>query len=660
MSERLSRPWLWALLAFALLAGLGLRLYRFPLPGSQADPSAPLATLPPGLDSDEAYHTLAALQVWTGGPAEPFFKVDQGLPAAMIYLIALVFQFTGPVAEGGRLVSLGLGIALLGALPMAARQLFPDQRPAAVFTAGLTAFTFWSLNFSRIGLEQMTAAVLIALAWLAFWRWVATGGVARACLAGLTAGLALYTYPAAYALPAALALTGLYLAVWARPRWRPVGREALWLGAALALAAAPLMLFFVNNPEWMLRRSSQVAGGWALWPAAVFKTLGALAWQGDAITRHNVASAPLFDPVQLTWWGVGLAYAIRRWRERPFGLVLIWAGVLLLPAMLSADPAHFGRLAGSLPALLLLGGLGGGVCWAAVSGPRVRPALRWVGQTGLTLGLLWSAGHVAEAYFVRWPQSAGYLDTFDFPERVQAEAVLHAPNADAYLSPSPNNRSMFAFFWHNRPLARSFDGRACTVAPETAARETHWLINVLPGEDTFSAARLTALYPALDSELLFVPQGTPGVARFSVPPGAAIPLTPSLVGGFGDFVELRTVAFNQRPAAGATLQLRLTWRVKAATPADWTVGVYLLDAAQTVLAQDDRRPCNHTFLTPIWQPGELIIEDRTLALPLEIRAGAYSLEIALYQLAGGGRAPAYDANALPTGDRLRAGEVEVR
>jgi hypothetical protein len=96
-----------------------------------------------------------------GGPPVPFFQIDQGIPAAMIYFIALVFHWTGPVAESGRIVSLAFGALMLFVLPMAAAWFFSNSLAVGVFTAVQVAFTFWFVNFSRIGLEQMTCAWFI-------------------------------------------------------------------------------------------------------------------------------------------------------------------------------------------------------------------------------------------------------------------------------------------------------------------------------------------------------------------------------------------------------------------------------------------------------------------------------------------------------------------
>ncbi len=163
-------------LAAILAAGFALRFCHPALPGTRADTTNPLSTLPPGLDSDEAFHTLAALRLTSGGEFVPFFKIDQGLLAAMIYLIALVFRVAGPAAEGGRIASQIAGALILIALPLFARSLFPDLRAAAFFTAAHVAFTFWFVNFSRIGLEQMTAAALMALAVVVFWLWQTRAG----------------------------------------------------------------------------------------------------------------------------------------------------------------------------------------------------------------------------------------------------------------------------------------------------------------------------------------------------------------------------------------------------------------------------------------------------------------------------------------------------
>ncbi len=620
-------------LAIILIAGLALRLYRFAPPGGRADPGQPLASLPPGFDSDEAFHTLAALRL-TRGEAAPFFQIDQGLPAAMIYLIAFVFQFTGPVAEGGRLVSAIAGIVALIALPIFAWRLFPDQPVAVVGAAASTAFIYWFVNFSRLGLEQMTTAALISLAVIAFWQWQGRGRWKWGIGSGITLAVALYSYPAAYFLPITIAGYALYAITLSIPRWQPNWREAIVALAVFGIIIAPLFIFFIQNPDWATRRSTQVAGEWARFFPNYLRALGGLVWRGDDIVRHNLPGRPLLDPAQTILFGLGLLYCLRRWREAPFGFLLIWFGVMALPTALSAQPESFGRIAGAMGAIALIVGVGVIPLWGWL--PR-RLAVAIVAG-----GFIFSAVQTARDYFLLWPQSPAYLDVFDFPERLQAEAIASLPETTtAYLSPSDQARPMFAFLWGDAPRVQSFNGRVCTVFPEHVQRNTVWLVNAL--EDTRSGQVLPAIYPSLDSQVLFVENGSVVVVQYQVPAGATASTPTGSIGRVGNLVEL-AAAETGNASPGAALPVNLKWRVIGATADDWTIGLYLLDAASNVKAQDDRQPCDNSHRTSAWQPGEIIDEDRVLNLPPGLLPGNYTLAVAFYQLSNGQRLPTFAAD----------------
>jgi hypothetical protein len=636
----------YAALALIVLAGLALRLHRFALAGSQADPAAPLTTLPPGLDSDEAFHLLAALRL-TRGEVAPFFKIDQGLPAAMIYLTALVFQFTGPVAEGGRLESAAAGLIVLLAVPLLARRLFPESKSAALIAAAQVAFIFWFVNFSRIGLEQMTAAAMITAAIALYWLWQTRGGLPLALAAGVGLGLALYAYPAAYFTPIVVGLCALHARFFSRPAWHPNRREAAAALAAFLLAAAPLTLFFIQSPDWAARRSAQVAGpGSAL---DLLRTLEAWVWRGDIIVRHNLPGRPLLDPIQSLFVLAGLWVCARRWREAPFALLLIWFGVMLIPAAASDYPQHFGRLSGGVTVAALIAGAGGAAIWQRF--PRAITAVLLAGCVAAS-GLI-----TARDYFVLWPRTPGYLDVFDFAERVQAESVAALPaGTAAYISPSDRGRPMFAFLWGEAARAQSFNGRVCAVFPERAGQETVWLVNTL--EESRTGAVLASAYgAALTVEVLFVESGTPIVTRYHLPAGARASVAPASLGRIGDLVEATSIRVGS-VSAGASMPVNFQWRVLGTTDENWTVGVYLLDRDAAVRAQDDRQPCDNAYPTSAWRPGAIVDEDRTLQLPPDLTPGSYTLAVAFYRLSDGLRLEAQAPDG-PAGSLLPVAAIAI-
>ncbi|MFQ5434848.1 MAG: hypothetical protein ACE5FD_08225, partial [Anaerolineae bacterium] len=89
-------------------------------------------------------------------------------------------------------------------------------------------------------------------------------------------------------------------------------------GTAVALAP-----FLTLPTDTLLGRAGQVSilnpaiNGGDLWGALARQTgaaLGLFFWRGDAILRHNPAGRPLFDPLMLIPFLVGLGWCLRHWR----------------------------------------------------------------------------------------------------------------------------------------------------------------------------------------------------------------------------------------------------------------------------------------------------------------------------------------------------------
>jgi 4-amino-4-deoxy-L-arabinose transferase-like glycosyltransferase len=135
-------------------------------------------------------------------------------------------------------------------------ELLRDRR-VALLAATILAVSFWHVLFSRLGfraisqplLQALTVAMLLRGLRREDWRWLAGAGVML--------GLAAYTYLAVRLFPILLLLACLAAAV-ARPS--PLG--TIGYGGAIALlVAAPLLLYFANNPDAFWVRIGQVAPG---------------------------------------------------------------------------------------------------------------------------------------------------------------------------------------------------------------------------------------------------------------------------------------------------------------------------------------------------------------------------------------------------------------
>ncbi len=117
---------------------------------------------------------------------------------------------------------------------------------------------------------------------------------------------------------------------------------------------------------------------------------------------------------------------------------------------------------------------------------------------------------------------------------------------------------------------------------------------------------------------------------WEVPPD----FTPS-ADDFGQKIRLAGYAPGASSLApGETLSLRLAWQALAEMDTSYRVFVHLVGPDGRVLAQSDGEPDGWTRPTPGWAAGEVVLDDRAIAIPLDAQSGVYELRIGWYVLNG--------------------------
>ena len=101
---------------------------------------------------------------------------------------------------------------------------------------------------------------------------------------------------------------------------------------------------------------------------------------------------------------------------------------------------------------------------------------------------------------------------------------------------------------------------------------------------------------------------------------------------------------------GAVLWVTLYWEATAVPPEDYTVFVHLLDESGTLRGQGDGPPMNGDYPTSLWEPGEIIADERAVTVYADAPPGRYRLAAGLYRLADGSRLPVRDAASVPQAD----------
>ncbi len=152
-----------------------------------------------------------------------------------------------------------------------------------------------------------------------------------------------------------------------------------------------------------------------------------------------------------------------------------------------------------------------------------------------------------------------------------------------------------------------------------------------------------------------------GNARLTRYATTTSPLKPHPVEAkFRDQMQLQEYALDEGPLRPMdVLHISLSWRSLEPLGTDYTAFVHLIDGDERVWAQRDSQPVGGSRPTSSWEPGEEIRDNHGLALPPDIPAGEYQLELGLYDATTGQRLPLLTSQGNIGDDRVLVGPVVV-
>jgi hypothetical protein len=133
--------------------------------------------------------------------------------------------------------------------------------------------------------------------------------------------------------------------------------------------------------------------------------------------------------------------------------------------------------------------------------------------------------------------------------------------------------------------------------------------------------------------------------RLFSPPAIQYPRSAVL----GDKIELLGYSLeNASLTPGDAVAFTLYWRALRDIQHSYTVFVHLVDQEARVWAQGDGLPYGGERPTSGWIQGEIIVDERRVALDQDTPPGQYALECGMYDATTGARLPLYS----DTGERL--------
>ena len=623
-----------------------------------------LATVPQGIFHDEAWSAAKALDILNGtAPAQVYFPENNGMDALHVYLIALLFKFTGPLALGSRIISALMGTLTVLATYWLAWELPADDRrrhATAIIAAIVYSIMLTAIATARSGWHSPSFALLAIACVAALARARRLEGHRWFIIAGALAGLAQYTYPAVRLLPVWLIVIALYdLAVLREQRRSRLANYAL---AALiaAIVFLPLGVFFLQDPYWVFQRAERTSAAISL-SQNVLRTVLGFVVQGSSDNLHNLPGRPLLDPVLGFFFVIGLGVSVIK--RRAAHLILLSGIVILsLAVVLTGAAPLTRRWTGVLPLVAIIAAIGltTSVNWLMERWPQRR------GKVAATVlasaAICFGAGSAITAYFGPYAANPQLFWEYDSGITQVADYMRSQPNTRFFLTPYDRFYEVVMLTLAEQPREpiQSYNGTACALFPAKTDRVTEWM--VVTEKDQQTLPLLRQIYPAGQVVWrLNSPVGTYARA-WQVPAGetARFKLDRTVAANFGDHAQLIGVELPAEAKPGATVKLRLAFENRQVLDQLYRVFVHLRGPDDAMVAQADRALCGLTLNEADWRPGDVLVDEYELTIPSQTSPGDYPVKIGFYQDTTGARLPVVSADLEHDGDSVTIGTLRIR
>ncbi|MCA9924204.1 MAG: hypothetical protein KC421_17630, partial [Anaerolineales bacterium] len=222
--------------------------------------------------------------------------------------------------------------------------------------------------------------------------------------------------------------------------------------------------------------------------------------------------------------------------------------------------------------------------------------------------------------------------------RIQAD---DHPNAGIILE-AANQWEVFTYYFPNESIVYPFPkGRSLPRADvidaglSGIAAKHDRLYAIFWGEAQRDPERLVERW--LDAHAFKATDEWIGDVRFvtyAVPAAAATEMETAVSIPFGDQIQLNGYTLRESNLqAGDIVQLTLFWQAKQPIDARYKIFLHLLDEQGQLVAQRDSEPGGGLALTTTWQPGQEVVDNHGILLPIDLPAGEYTLVLGLYDVA---------------------------
>jgi len=619
-----TRSSLWILLAaLIVLGGAYLRL-------------ADLHSAPPGLHYDEAADMLLGRDIaFYGYNPFPVVTAYSGREALFYYLSVPLLRIFGTDIFATRLTSAFLGILAIAATIALGKAMFRRRWLIPLIAGAVLAINGPEVWLSRQGFRTSPQPLLEALA---LWMLVVALNRARhwqipAILAGFFGGLTVYVYMAARMFPPWIALILLLIIVVdARSRGRRFVQAAVIL-AAMAVTAAPIVLFYLQNPAVLLDRLSQVAPGGSTLSLgeSVIAHLKMFFLSGDPTLRYNLyPGRPFFDPITGLLLVLGLLVALgwflRDAKNRRAALLIGLSPLLIAPSVVAVGgfpPSHM-RSVAMIPLICFAPALGAEVLLTLL---RTSTARR-LGYA-LTAALICVLGLNTWGDYRAWAARADVFYDSHGDYNLAGDWLAHNARADELIFIASE------FYEHPTILAHPVDSSRIQwmmadhlLLPPPDRAALYIFPRAVPGNAWSAMLAAGQIAPA---SLPHGPDGAPAFAAYRFAAGAlprGVPSSPSVsINGVLRPCGMQIGAVQ----VGKTDFVRLCWEVQR-TPSqnDLNPVIAIQDAWGNEVAP---RLYPHFEHTDTWRVGEQIFQSIPVTIPAGNPPGEYVVRVQWFSAA---------------------------
>ena len=507
----------------------------------------------------------------------------------------------------------------------------PGQRATrlTLMAAFLAAVSPALVYYSQETRMYSMLALLAIIATIALWRWLnADPGSKWAVTYILAASAGLYTH---YFFPAILILHNMIVLIWLLRSFATLVFDPLDLRQKRSVGKTVI--------QWLVMMAIIVLL-YLPWLPIFWRQAG-----GRPALRAPLSQF-LWDSTRWLSFGETIPDSGFFWPTLAAFLLLIWTWLAgrrqaLIPLLGTAVPLLFMYAAGTTqPAFykFMLTAVPFFVLWLgrALDLPRRWQKQKWIWLIPLLLFMpyLWGTA-VSLSNLYQNPTFA----RADYRGIVQRIAAADHPNAGIILN-APNQWEVFTYYHRDGapvyPLPKGQPDPAILEPQlaEIAARHDR-LYALFWGADQRDPHRVVESW--LDANSFKATEEWVGDVRFVVyalPEGPASSLDSLVNLSFGDLITLQGYTLNsEQLSPGEIVQLTLFWQTAAPLEQRYKVFLHLLDQDGKLVAQRDSEPGGGLAPTNSWQPAETIVDNHGLYLPSDLRPGAYTLIMGLYDIA---------------------------